>query len=154
MNMDLHTNVGMAILEQLKKGFSLDLKRESVLMDEYIKSLSIKCRDSNQKAKALSGGNQQKVVIAKWLATKPKVLIMDEPTRGIDIGSKNQIYALINELAKQGIGIIMISSELPEVLQVANNIVVFAAGKVTGRLENKDLTQDILLDYATSQKAV
>ena len=104
--------------------------------------------------KALSGGNQQKVVIAKWLATKPKVLIMDEPTRGIDIGSKNQIYALINELAKQGIGIIMISSELPEVLQVANNIVVFAAGKVTGRLENKDLTQDILLDYATSQKAV
>ena len=154
LNMDLHTNVGMAILDQLKKGFGLDLKRESVLMDEYIKSLSIKCRDSNQKAKALSGGNQQKVVIAKWLATKPKVLIMDEPTRGIDIGSKNQIYALINDLAKQGIGIIMISSELPEVLQVANNIVVFAAGKVTGRLENKDLTQDILLDYATSQKAV
>ena len=145
---------GMAILDQLKKGFGLDLKQESVLMDEYIKSLSIKCRDSNQKAKALSGGNQQKVVIAKWLATKPKVLIMDEPTRGIDIGSKNQIYALINDLAKQGIGIIMISSELPEVLQVANNIVVFAAGKITGRLENKDLTQDILLDYATSQKAV
>ena len=154
LNMDLHTNVGMAILDQLKKGFGLDLKQESVLMDEYIKSLSIKCRDSNQKAKALSGGNQQKVVIAKWLATKPKVLIMDEPTRGIDIGSKNQIYALINDLAKQGIGIIMISSELPEVLQVANNIVVFAAGKITGRLENKDLTQDILLDYATSQKAV
>ena len=94
------------------------------------------------------------MVIAKWLATKPQVLIMDEPTRGIDIGSKNQIYALINDLAKQGIGIIMISSELPEVLQVANNIVVFAAGKITGRLENKDLTQDILLDYATSQKAV
>ena len=154
LNMDLHTNVGMAILDQLKKGFGLDLKQESVLMDEYIKSLSIKCRDSNQKAKALSGGNQQKVVIAKWLATKPKVLIMDEPTRGIDIGSKNQIYALINDLAKQGIGIIMISSEVPEVLQVANNIVVFAAGKITGRLENKDLTQDILLDYATSQKAV
>ena len=154
LNMDLHTNMGMAILDQLKKGIGLDLKRESVLMDEYIKSLSIKCRDCNQKAKALSGGNQQKVVIAKWLATKPKVLIMDEPTRGIDVGSKNQIYALINDLAKQGIGIIMISSELPEVLQVSNNIVVFAAGKITGRLENKDLTQDILLDYATSQTAV
>ena len=154
LNMDLHTNMGMAILDQLKKGIGLDLKRESVLMDEYIKSLSIKCRDCNQKAKALSGGNQQKVVIAKWLATKPKVLIMDEPTRGIDVGSKNQIYALINDLAKQGIGIIMISSELPEVLQVSNNVVVFAAGKITGRLENKDLTQDILLDYATSQTAV
>ena len=152
--MNLHTNVGMAILDQLKKGLGLDLKKECVLMDEYIKSLSIKCRDGNQKAKALSGGNQQKVVIAKWLATKQKVLIMDEPTRGIDIGSKNQIYALMNDLAKQGIGIIMISSELPEVLQVANNIVVFAAGKITGSLENKDLTQDILLDYATSQKAV
>ena len=154
LNMDLHTNVGMAILDQLKKGIGLDLKRETVLMNEYIKSLSIKCRDCNQKAKALSGGNQQKVVIAKWLATKPKILIMDEPTRGIDVGSKNQIYALINELAEQGIGIIMISSELPEILQVANNIVVFAAGRVTGRLENKELTQDILLDYATSQKAV
>lgn len=154
LNMDLHTNMGMAILDQLKKGFGLDLKRETVLMNEYIKSLSIKCRDCNQKAKALSGGNQQKVVIAKWLATKPKILIMDEPTRGIDVGSKNQIYALINDLAKQGIGIIMISSELPEVLQVANNIVVFAAGRITGELENKELTQDILLDYATSQKAV
>ena len=154
LNMDLHTNVGMAILEQLKKGFSLDLKRESVLMEEYIKTLSINTRDSNKKSKALIFGNQKKVVIAKLIDTKQKVLIMDEPTRGIDIGSKNQIYALINELAKQGIGIIMISSELPEVLQVANNIVVFAAGKVTGRLENKDLTQDILLDYATSQKAV
>ena len=152
--MDLHTNVGMTILDQLKKGLGLDLKKEVVLMDEYIKSLSIKCRDGNQAAKALSGGNQQKVVIAKWLATNPKILIMDEPTRGIDIGSKNQIYALINDLAKQGIGIIMISSELPEVLQVANNIVVFAAGRVTGMLENRELTQDILLDYATSQKAV
>lgn len=154
LNMDLHTNVGMTILDQLKKGLGLDLKKEVVLMNEYIKSLSIKCRDGNQAAKALSGGNQQKVVIAKWLATNPKILIMDEPTRGIDIGSKNQIYALINDLAKQGIGIIMISSELPEVLQVANNIVVFAAGRVTGMLENKELTQDILLDYATSQKAV
>ena len=79
---------------------------------------------------------------------------MDEPTRGIDIGSKNQIYALINELAEQGIGIIMISSDLPEVLQVSNRIMVLAAGKVTGELVNKDLTQEVLLDYATSQKAV
>lgn len=154
LNMDLHTNVGMTILEQLKRKFRLDLKKETLLMNEYIKSLSIKCRDANQAAKALSGGNQQKVVIAKWLATKPKILIMDEPTRGIDVGSKNQIYSLINELAKQGIGIIMISSELPEVLQISNNIVVFAAGRITGILENKDLSQDILLDYATSQKAI
>ena len=79
---------------------------------------------------------------------------MDEPTRGIDVGSKNQIYALMNELAAQGIGIIMISSELPEVLQIANRIVVFAAGKLTGMLDNHELTQEILLDYATSQKTL
>lgn len=154
LNMDLHTNVGMTILKRLKKGFRLDLKKEEELTTQYISSLSIKCRDGNQKAMDLSGGNQQKVVIAKWLATQPKVLIMDEPTRGIDIGSKNQIYALMNELAQKGIGIIMISSELPEVLQIANRIVVFAAGKVTGVLENKELTQEILLDYATSQTQI
>ncbi|PHV69661.1 D-xylose ABC transporter ATP-binding protein [Sporanaerobium hydrogeniformans] len=154
LNMSLHNNVGMTILNKLVKKFGLDLHKEEELMDGYIKSLSIKCKDGNQAAKDLSGGNQQKVVIAKWLATTPKILIMDEPTRGIDIGSKNQIYKLINELAEQGIGIIMISSELPEVLQVANRIVVFAAGKVTAELENKDLTQEILLDYATSQKAI
>lgn len=153
LNMALHTNVGMTILDKLKKTFGLDLKKEEVLMNEYIKTLSIKCRDCRQAARDLSGGNQQKVVIAKWLATKPKILIMDEPTRGIDVGSKNQIYALMNELAAQGIGIIMISSELPEVLQIANRIVVFAAGKVTGVLDNKELTQEILLDYATSQNA-
>ena len=152
--MDLHTNVGMTILDKLKKRIGLDLHKEVDLMNGYIKSLSIKCRDGNQRAMDLSGGNQQKVVIAKWLATEPKILIMDEPTRGIDIGSKNQIYALINELAEQGIGIIMISSDLPEVLQVSNRIMVLAAGKVTGELVNKDLTQEVLLDYATSQKAV
>lgn len=154
LNMDLHTNVGMTILDKLKKRIGLDLHKEVDLMNGYIKSLSIKCRDGNQRAMDLSGGNQQKVVIAKWLATEPKILIMDEPTRGIDIGSKNQIYALINELAEQGIGIIMISSDLPEVLQVSNRIMVLAAGKVTGELVNKDLTQEVLLDYATSQKAV
>ena len=154
LNMNLHTNVGMTILDKLKKIIGLDLKREEVLTKKYIESLSIKCRDGAQTAKELSGGNQQKVVIAKWLATEPKVLIMDEPTRGIDVGSKNQIYSLMNTLAAQGIGIIMISSELPEVLQISNRIVVFAAGRVTGVLENHDLTQEILLDYATSHKTV
>lgn len=154
LNMELHTNVGMTILEKLKRRLGLDLKLEETLMNRYIEQLSIKCRDGSQRAGDLSGGNQQKVVIAKWLATEPKILIMDEPTRGIDVGSKNQIYGLMNELAKQGIGIIMISSELPEVLQVSGRIMVFAAGKVTADLENEDLTQEILLDYATSQKAI
>ena len=149
LNMNLHTNVGMTILNRLMRRFRLDLRKEEELTDEYIQTLSIKCRDSRQTVKDLSGGNQQKVVIAKWLVTEPKILIMDEPTRGIDVASKNQIYSLMNELAAQGIGIIMISSELPEILQVSNRIIVFASGKVTGKLENKDLTQETLLDYAT-----
>lgn len=154
LNMDLHTNVGMAIMDKLKKFLKLDLKKEVKLTNDYIKSLSIKCRDSFQKAKDLSGGNQQKVVIAKWLATDPKILIMDEPTRGIDIGSKNQIYELINDLAAQGMGIIIISSELTEIIQVANRIIVLAAGRKTGELDNINMTQEILLDYATRKDVV
>ncbi len=154
LNMSLHNNIGMTILNRLVNKVGINLHKELELTDEYIRSLCIKCRDGRQIAKDLSGGNQQKVVIAKWLATQPKILIMDEPTRGIDVGSKNQIYRLINELAAQGIGIIMISSELPEVLQVANRIVVFAAGQITAELENQDLTQEILLDYATTKKVI
>lgn len=150
LGMDIHTNIAMTILNKLKKKFGIDLKQEQVLAQEYIRSLNIKCKDEYQKVRDLSGGNQQKVVIAKWLATKPQILIMDEPTRGIDVGSKNQIYALMNQLASQGIGIIMISSDLPEVLQVSNRIIVLAAGRVTGELQNDALTQEILLDYATT----
>lgn len=154
LNMELHTNVGMTILAKLKNRLGLDLKKEEKITNEYIESLSIKCRDGNQAARDLSGGNQQKVVIAKWLATNPKILIMDEPTRGIDVGSKNQIYELINQLAIKGIGIIMISSELPEIIQIANRVIVFAAGRITGDLNNEELTQEILLDYATSKKEI
>jgi len=154
LNMDIHTNIGMTILRKLMHHGKLNTRKEEVIADGYIKSLSIKCRNGRQAARDLSGGNQQKVVIAKWLATNPKILIMDEPTRGIDVNSKNQIYTLINTLASQGIGVLMISSELPEVLQVSNRIIVFAAGKVTAILENDNLTQEILLHYATSQKAI
>lgn len=154
LNMDIHTNISMTILRNLMQFGRLNVRREEEIAEDYVKSLSIKCRNSRQTARDLSGGNQQKVVIAKWLATNPKILIMDEPTRGIDVGSKNQIYSLINTLASSGIGVIMISSDLPEVLQVSNNIVVLAAGKVTAELENENLTQEILLHYATIQKAI
>ncbi|ONI40640.1 hypothetical protein AN639_02835 [Candidatus Epulonipiscium fishelsonii] len=149
LNMELHTNLGMTILKELKRGLKISLKHEEDLMREYITSLKIKCHNEHQKAKNLSGGNQQKVVIAKWLATKPRILIMDEPTRGIDIGAKNQIYDLISTLAEQGIGIIVISSELPELLQVSDRIITLAEGRKTGDMPNIDLTQEILLDYAT-----
>lgn len=153
-SMDLHTNIGMTILQELKKKIGLDLSKEEEYAEQYIRSLSIKCRDCHQIVHDLSGGNQQKIVIAKWLATNPKILIMDEPTRGIDVGSKNQIYGLMNELAEKGIGIIMISSELPEVIQVSNRILVFAGGRKTAELRNENITQEQLLDYATKKQAV
>lgn len=149
MNMDLHTNVGMTILDKLKEKAGLSRQKEIDITNDYISTLSIKCKDCNQAARNLSGGNQQKVVIAKWLATKPKILIMDEPTKGIDVGSKNQIYDLIYDLAKQGLGIIVISSDLPEILQVSNRILTLSRGWMTGNLINQDLNQEMLLDYAT-----
>jgi ribose transport system ATP-binding protein len=116
---------------------------------EYVAKLRIKTPSTAQLVKNLSGGNQQKVVIAKWLAKDCDVLIFDEPTRGIDVGAKEEIYALLRQLAEQGKAIIMISSELPEVLRLSNRIAVMAEGRLTAVLDNADATQENLMDYAT-----
>ena len=100
---------------------------------------------------SLSGGNQQKVVLAKALMTNPKVLILDEPTRGIDVGAKHEIYQIMNELIDKGMSIIMISSELPEVLAMADRIVVMEEGRVTGILDTQDLDQETIMRYATME---
>ena len=111
--------------------------------------LRIKTPSTAQLVRNLSGGNQQKVVIAKWLAKDCDVLIFDEPTRGIDVGAKEEIYGLLRELADQGKAIVMISSELPEVLRLANRIAVMAEGRLTAVLDNADATQENVMDYAT-----
>jgi ribose transport system ATP-binding protein len=116
---------------------------------EYVQKLRIKTPSTAQLVRNLSGGNQQKVVIAKWLAKDCDVLIFDEPTRGIDVGAKEEIYALLRELADQGKAIVMISSELPEVLRLANRIAVMAEGRLTAVLDNADATQENVMDYAT-----
>lgn len=116
---------------------------------EYVRKLRIKTPSTAQLVRNLSGGNQQKVVIAKWLAKDCDVLIFDEPTRGIDVGAKEEIYVLLRELADQGKAIIMISSELPEVLRLANRIAVMAEGRITAVLDNADATQEVVMDYAT-----
>ena len=144
-------NISVTVLKELAEKLVINRKKENELAGDYIKSLSIKASSCEQATKDLSGGNQQKVVIAKWLATHPSILIMDEPTRGIDVGSKDQIYELMSSLAKQGFGIIMISSDIPEVLQVSDRVLVMAAGKVTAMLDNKDLTQEAILNLATTQ---
>jgi rhamnose transport system ATP-binding protein len=107
----------------------------------------------DQLAGALSGGNQQKVVLAKWLATKPRVLILDEPTRGIDIGAKVEVHRIVSDLAASGLGIILISSDLPEVLAMSDRILVFHEGRITGEFEHAGATQERVMYAATGQMA-
>jgi ribose transport system ATP-binding protein len=117
-----------------------------------VKRLKIKTTSSETLAGDLSGGNQQKVVIAKWIGTSPKVLILDEPTRGIDVGAKREIYQLMNELTERGMAIIMISSELPEILGMSDRILVVHEGRIAGELEKEEATQENIMVLATGGK--
>ncbi|KUK20551.1 MAG: ribose transport system ATP-binding protein [Pseudothermotoga sp.] len=115
---------------------------------EYVIKLNIKTPSINQIVENLSGGNQQKVVLAKWLSLKPKVILLDEPTRGIDVNAKAEIYSLISDLAKAGVGVILVSSELPEVLAMSDRIVVMSEGKKTAEFMKQEATEEKLLKAA------
>ena len=132
-------NITLPNLKRLFKGLFISNKKENQHVEEYIKSLGIKCSGSKVAAGSLSGGNQQKIVIAKWLLSKPRVLILDEPTRGIDVGAKFEIYKIIVELARQGMAIILISSELPEVIGMSDRILVVSKGCITGEYLRNDI---------------
>jgi ribose transport system ATP-binding protein len=151
---DIKTNISLTILRHLCPGFYLNQRKESAIACDYIEKLKIKTSGPCQLVRDLSGGNQQKVVVSKWLATRPRVLLMDEPTRGIDVGSKSQIYQLIQELARQGIGIIVVSSEIPEILDISNRILVMAAGKMTALIDNDGVSQEQILDLATTKNHI
>ena len=127
------------------------LKRneESLMLDKAVKSLNIKLANGDVNAASLSGGNQQKIVIAKWLSRNSKVVIFDEPTRGIDVGAKIEIYNLMNKLKSEGKGVVFVSSELPEVLGIADRIIVMCEGHITGELMAKDATQEKIMYYST-----
>ncbi|QEK03637.1 sugar ABC transporter ATP-binding protein [Treponema phagedenis] len=129
------------------------LNKKNILKDciDYIQSLNIKTPNMAQQIQFLSGGNQQKVLIARWLLTEPDILILDEPTRGIDVGAKSEIHKFISLLAGQGKAVIMISSEIPEILGMSDKVMVVSEGHVTGILENKNLTQDIIMAYASDK---
>ena len=142
-------NISIEVLRHFIKHLRVNKEIEEGLVNEYIDKLNIRTPSIEQYVGNLSGGNQQKTVIARWLATTPKVLIMDEPTRGVDVGAKAEIYSIMNELASEGVAIIMISSELPEVINMSDRIVVMAAGRVTGILEREDLTQEKIMTLAT-----
>ncbi|KEO85178.1 sugar ABC transporter ATP-binding protein [Tumebacillus flagellatus] len=150
LSMNVRENTSLVSLQTLSSRLGkLDHKREHGLAARYIEELRTKTPSAETNVNNLSGGNQQKVVLAKWLATQPKVLILDEPTRGIDVGAKVEIYQLINQLTQAGHAVIMISSELPEVLGMSDRIVVMAEGRVAGELARADATQESIMKLAT-----
>jgi ABC-type sugar transport system ATPase subunit len=118
---------------------------------EYVDKLNVRTPHLRQKVEFLSGGNQQKVVVAKWLAARPRVLIMDEPTRGIDVGAKAEVHALMSRLAQAGIGILMISSELPEILGMSDRVVVMSEGRVAAILDRTEASQETIMAYASGE---
>lgn len=149
LNQSVKKNLSLTTLKQLQQlGLMLNRNKESRLAQEYINSLSIKTASDSVEVKNLSGGNQQKVVIAKWLATKPKILLLDEPTRGVDIRAKTEIYELMRTLASDGMGVIMVSSELPEILTVADRVLVMCEGEITADLDIATTNEQEILRFA------
>jgi len=120
--------------------------------EHFVQALSIKTPGLQQKVKNLSGGNQQKIVVGKWLTADTNILIFDEPTRGIDVGAKSEIYRLLNDLAQQGKSIIMISSELPEILRMSHRVIVMCEGRITGELTSAEATQEKIMKFATQRE--
>ncbi|MBO5068819.1 MAG: sugar ABC transporter ATP-binding protein [Roseburia sp.] len=149
--LSIKDNVGVSVYNKfLLAGFLLNHKKINEVVEQSIKKLRIKTPGMKEHISNLSGGNQQKVIVSRWLAGNPDVLIMDEPTRGIDVGAKHEIYEIMNELAGQGKAIIMISSEMPELLGMSDRIYVMCNGKVTGEIEdNVDMTQEKVMSFAT-----
>ena len=149
-------NISLPNLPKLHKNLFINSTKEKNAVEDYRKSLGIKCATTNVAVGTLSGGNQQKVVLAKWLQSEPKLLILDEPTRGIDVGAKFEIYKMMVELAKKGIAIIMISSELPEVMGMSDRIMVVSKGRITGtytkdEIDAGSVTQNNLLSSALQE---
>ena len=152
LSANVKENISLAALSSLAKFGVIDQKQESTAANRYIKELGIKTPSENTAVNKLSGGNQQKVVLAKWLLADPRIIILDEPTRGIDVGSKRDIYLLINGLAKQGKAIILISSEMPEVMGISDRILVMCEGMVTGEISRRDFSQELIMKYASLRK--
>ena len=142
------TNISSATLRRLALGPFVDRRAERSLISRFIARLNVRTPSAEQRAGLLSGGNQQKVLLAKWLAVEPSVLIVDEPTRGVDIGTKAEIYGLFDQLSQQGIGILIISSDLPEVLAMADRILVMRLGRLVGELTRQEATEEKIMQLA------
>lgn len=149
MGMPIYQNMSMAELPLINRNGIIHEAREQRRVNSFVERLDIRLASIFAPVSSLSGGNQQKTVLARWLAIGPELLILDEPTHGVDIGAKSEIYNLVRELAKQGVSVILVSSELPEVLALAHRIVVMCEGRVTGILPRAEANEEILMTYAT-----
>ena len=149
--MNLTHNITLPILEQFSRHHWLDQDSERVTAQKITHQMEVKAAGLWQKAQELSGGNQQKVVLGKWLATQPKILILDEPTHGIDVGTKSNIHQLMSHLAGQGMAILMISSELPEVLGMSDRILVMCEGRLTGEFRREEATPEKIMTAAVAR---
>ena len=149
LSLDIEANTVMGVYKKFAK-FGLTIgKKIQAAADRQVKNLSIRTPTTKQRVGNLSGGNQQKVAIGKWLTTDSRIIIFDEPTRGIDVGAKSEIYKLMNDLIDQGKSIIMISSELPEILRMSHRILIMCEGRITGELPIKEANQESIMAFAT-----
>jgi ribose transport system ATP-binding protein len=151
-DMTVMHNVSMARLPQMSKFGFIGEKQESSMVQDFVRQLDVRLASIHKPVSSLSGGNQQKTVLARWLATNPSLLILDEPTHGVDVGAKAEIYELIRTLAQTGVSIILVSSELPEVLALAHRIIVMHEGRITGEVRREEATEELLMAYATAVK--
>jgi ribose transport system ATP-binding protein len=154
LGLSVKENMSISSLNNMSSGISINKSKELEVVKNYIQKMNIKTPSENQIIKNLSGGNQQKVAIGKALMTNPKLLILDEPTRGVDVGAKKEIYDLINEFKKEGKAVIMISSEMPEILGMSDRILVLSEGKLTGEFNREEASQEIILKSAVGTKEV
>lgn len=152
LSMSVRENLTLTILRTIIGLLGFIKKTEIDIVSDYIKKLQIITSSPDRIVNSLSGGNQQKVVLGKWLATRLKVLIVDEPTKGVDVGAKAEIYKILNELAENGMGILMISSELPEIINVSDRIIVMCEGRITKIFDHPNVTQEMIMHYATYQR--
>ena len=145
----LAQNITIVGLDKIAKNSVISSQKETAVANDYVDKIRIRAASVNTLVGTLSGGNQQKVVLAKWLFSEPDIIILDEPTRGIDVGAKREIYLLIGELAKAGKAIILISSEIPEIMGLSDRVIVMAEGRITGEIPREELSQELIMTYAS-----
>jgi ribose transport system ATP-binding protein len=152
LELPINQNITAAKLANILRGAIIDRAKETALSQKYINELNIKVASQQYKASSLSGGNQQKVMIGKWLATDPRLLVMDEPTRGIDVGAKSEIHNMLRNLSNSGIHVVIISSELPEIIGMSDRVIVMHEGRITGDVPCENMCEEVIITHASNEK--